>query len=61
MLHVLSLLSLNHVNPLRPYFFTVLYSDDRSNNNNRIVCLPVDWGHKGMFCDHRNYDSDLTD
>ena len=41
-------------------FFTILYSDDRSNNNNRIVCLPVDWGNKGMFCDHRNYDSDLT-
>ena len=40
-------------------FFTILCSDDRSNSNNRILCVPVDWGHKGMFCDHRNSDSNL--
>ena len=58
MLNVLNLRSLHHINPLQRYFFNILYSDDRSNSNNRIVCVPVDWGHKGMFCHHRNYDSD---
>ena len=48
-----------HLNPLRRYFFSILYSDNRINSNNRIVCFPVDWGHKGMNCDHKNSDSDL--
>ena len=58
MLNVLNLRSLHHINPLRRFFFNILYSDDRSNSNNRIVCFPVDWGHKGIFYDHRNSDSD---
>ena len=58
MLNVVNFRSLHHINPLRRYFFHILYSDDRSNNNNRIVCFSVDWDHKGIFCDHRNCDSD---
>ena len=57
MLHVLNFWSLHQ--PFGTLFlWSILYSDDRSNNNNRIVCFPVDWGHKGIFCYHRNYDSD---